>query len=215
MRRHVVPIFVLVLTLIFVVITFLVSFRYETGRMREVQAIKSSPSQIYARMLIQYDKPPIYQEEWRMQDIEGVSTYDYRIRAYDGKQYTITMPPGAVHEVSYWWGKLDRDGIWQITNQPPRGDTGATYTVYVKQIVDFKHGERTVTFTDPHYWATVAGHQYTIDLSKQSPSDLLKMQSTQLADPRYQVVVNDFLTFGPPQFRAKIDAARARLRAQK
>jgi hypothetical protein len=215
MHRNVVPIFVLILTLAFVVFTFMISFRYETGRIREVQRIKSSPSQIYARMLIQYDKPPIYQEEWRMKDVEGVSTYDYRIRAYDGKQITITMPPNAVHDVSYWWGKLDRDGIWQITDQPPRGDTTKTYTVYVKQIVDFKHGERTVTFTDPHYWATTAGRQYTLDLSKQNPNDLLKMRSTQLADPRYEVVVNDFLTFGPDAFRAKIAAARAKLEASK
>ncbi|HVA27144.1 MAG TPA: hypothetical protein VNF68_03140, partial [Candidatus Baltobacteraceae bacterium] len=190
-------------------------FNGETQKLGRVERMATSPSRIYARMLIRYDKPPIYEEEWRMQDIEGISTYEYLIRSYDGKQITITAPPHQVYDVSFFWGKLDQDGVWQIVNQPPRGDTSATYTVYAKQVIDYKQGERTVTFTDPQYWAVTAGRQYTIDLSKSAPKDLLKMQSTQLANAHYQMVVDDFLNFGPPEFRAKIAQARARLRAGK
>ncbi|MBV8654905.1 MAG: hypothetical protein JO160_02600, partial [Candidatus Eremiobacteraeota bacterium] len=78
---------------------------------------------------------------------------------------------------------------------------------------DYKQGERTVTFTDPHYWAVTAGRQYSIDLSKQSPNDLLKMQSTAVADPRYEQIVRDFREFGPDEFRANVAAAQARARA--
>jgi len=102
-----------------------------------------------------------------------------------------------------------QDGVWDLMNRPPRGDTSVHYTIYVKQKADFKQGDRTVTFTDPHYWATTAGRQYTIDLRKTNPNDLLKLQGTQLADPRYQKVVDDFRAFGPPNFRAKIAALRA------
>jgi hypothetical protein len=99
--------------------------------------------------------------------------------------------------------------VWQLVNQPPRGNTSVHYTIHVRQVVDFKQGERTITFTDPHYWAVTAGRQYNIDLSKNSPSDLLKMNSTSLADPRYLTIVNDFRNFGPDEFRARIVKARA------
>jgi len=215
MPRQAVPIFIIFMSLLAAVAIYFGFFHTETQRLKQVATIAKSPSRIYARMLIRYDKPPIYEEEWRLSDIEGVSTYDYRIRSWAGQQISITAPPHQFYDVSFFWGKLDQDGVWQIVDQPPRGDTSKTYTVYVKQIVDYKQGERTVIFTDPHYWATTAGRQYSIDLSKQSPKDLLKMESKQLADPRYQIVVNDFLNFGPPQFRAKIDAARAKLGGEK
>jgi hypothetical protein len=115
-----------------------------------------------------------------------------------------------MYDVSFFFGRLDQDGVWQIVNQPPRGNTDVHYTVYVKQLADFKQGDRTITFTDPHYWATTAGRQYSIDLSKESPNDLLKLKSTELADDRYQKV-DDFRSFGPESFRTKIADARASL----
>ena len=56
-------------------------------------------------------------------------------------------------------------------------------------------GQRTVTFTNPQYWATKAGRQFEIDLSKGVPKDLLRMQSSQVADPRYEQIVIDFREF--------------------
>jgi|SRR5579863_4191998 len=213
MRRNIVPLSIAAAIIIVAVGTFLINFRGESNQMQAVGGVTRAPSQIYARMLIRYDQPPLYEEEWSMQDVEGVSTYQYRVRSYAGKQITIKARADQIHDVSYWWGKLDRDGVWQIVNQPPRGNTHAAYTVYVKQLIDFKQGERTVTFTDPHYWATTAGHQYSLDLSKQNASDGVQLKSSEVMDSRYQTVVDDFLTFGSDEFRRKIDAARAQARS--
>ena len=213
MRRSPVALLIVLFSIVMAYVGYRMYWHVETTRIEEVAHVAKAPSAIYARLTIRYDKPPMYEEEYRMQDVEGVTKYDYRIRSYAGKQITITAPNRETYDVSFFFGKLDQDGVWQLVDQPPRGNTSVHYTVYVKQFADFKHGDRTITFTDPHYWATTAGRQYEIDLSKQSPSDLLKMQSKQLADPRYQTVVNDFLTFGPPGFRERIAKARAELHA--
>lgn len=206
---------IIVLAVVGVVAIFVVNYPLEKKRAADVATRRACPSQIYSRLLIGYDKPPVYEEEYRMQDVEGKSKFDYRIRSYSGKEVTIVAPERATYDVSFFYGRLDQDGVWQLVNQPPRGNTNVHYTVYVKQLVECKQGERTITFTDPHYWATTAGRQYAIDLSKQNPNDLLKMNSKALANPGYEKVVNEFLTFGPSSFRAKISAARAAMRKEK
>lgn len=175
-----------------------------------------APSQLYARLTIRYPKPPIYEEEYRMQDIEGISSFDYRVRSYNCKEITVRAPAGKMYDVSFFFGGLDQDGIWQMVNLPPLKDADAYYAVYVKQLADFKQGERTVTFTDPAYWAA-RGHrsQFHLDLSKQNASDLLRMQSQVTGDPRYQKVVDDFRAFGPPEFRQNVAAALARARSSR
>ncbi len=215
MRRSPLALILTVVSIALVFIGVLVTWKGATKRMDAVARIGNAPSVIHARLTIRYDKPPIYEEEYRMQDVQGVSSFDYRIRTYAGKQITIAAPKRKVFDVSFFFGALDQDGVWKLVDQPPRGNTAIHYTVYVKQQVDFKQGERTITFTDPHYWATTAGQQFNIDLSKNAPSDLLKMKSTALANPHYQMVVNDFLTFGPPSFRKRIEAVRAQLHAPK
>jgi hypothetical protein len=184
----------------------------ELRRMHDVSHVAKAPSELYARLLIQYDKPPIYEEEYRMQDVEGVSSFTYRVRGYTGKQVTVTAPPAAVYDVSFFFQRLDQIGVWQIVNKPPRPDADAHYTIYVKQLADYKQGERTVTFTNPQYWATTAGRQYQIDLSKQNPNDLLKMQSKTLADPRYEQIVQGFRSFGPDVFRNNVARAQAQVK---
>jgi len=202
---------------IFVVVMTVIGIRLyashpEFASLSAVERVKNQPSAIYARLLIHYDKPPILEEEYDMSDVDGKSKYSYRIRSYAGKQITILEPTAeAMTDVSFFFGRLVQDGVWDLVNKPPRGNTSVHYTVYVRQVADFKSGDRTIVFTDPHYWATTAGRQYTIDLRKTNPNDLLKLSSTQLADPHYQQVVNDFRSFGPPNFRAKVAAARASL----
>ena len=114
--------------------------------------------------------------------------------------------------MSFFFGRLDQDGIWQLVNRPSLADANAHYTVYVKQLADYQKGERTVTFTNPKYWAVKVGRQFKIDLSKGVPSDLLHAQSTQVSDPRYQQIVTDFRQFGPDEFRRNVAAAQARIR---
>ncbi len=209
-RTTVVPwaifIFVAVMTVIGV---RLYASHPEFSSLGAVEKVKNQPSAIYASLLIRYEKPPIYEEAYTTQDLDGVTTFQYRIRSYAGRQVTITAPPHSTTDVSYFFGKLVQDGVWDLMNKAPAGDTNAHYTIYVKQTADFKTGDRTITFTDPHYWATTAGRQYTIDLRKTNPNDLLKLQGSQLADPRYQEIVDDFRAFGPPAFRDKVAALRA------
>lgn len=209
MRRFPATWFILILTAFFAVTGYFIYWKTETTRIAQVAKIHQAPSRIYADLLIRYDAPPVYEEEYRMSDIEGVSTFTYRIRAYAGKEISITAPPAQMYDVSFFFGSLEQDGVWQLVNKPPRGNTSIHYTVYVKQVVDFKEGSRTVTFTDPHYWATTAGRQYQIDLRKNKPQDLLKLQSTSLADPRYLKIVRDFRAFGPPSFLKRIAGAQA------
>jgi hypothetical protein len=102
-------------------------------------------------------------------------------------------------------------------NKPLAGDTSVHYTLHIHQVADLAQGSRTVTFTDPHFWAVQAGHQYHIVLNPSSPvpGDLTKLQSTALADPRYEQIVQAFRKFGTPSFRQKVAQAQALVRASK
>jgi hypothetical protein len=204
-------IFIVVLTLVMLVLGWRIYGAGEFGRFSGVKRAQHAPSQLFARMTVRYTKPPIYEEAYSMQDIEGVSSFQYQIRSYNCREITIKAPPAKVTDVSFFFGRLDQDGIWQLVNKAPLSGAREFYTVYVKQLADYKQGERTVTFTNPRYWAKAAGRQYSIDLSKEKPSDLLHLQSTQLADPRYQQIVTDFRNFGPKEFRDNIAAARVRV----
>ncbi|MEO6835280.1 MAG: hypothetical protein ABI231_05165 [Candidatus Tumulicola sp.] len=207
-----VEIFIVVLTAIFLVAGWKIYGAGEMGRFGGVTKAQKAPSQLYARLSIRYAKPPIYEEEYRMQDVEGVSKFEYRIRSYNCKEILIKAPAGKIYDVSFFFGGLDQDGIWQMVNLPPLPNPDAYYSVYVKQLADFKQGERTVTFTNPHYWATHSSNrQVQLDLRKQGPNDLLHVQG-QKADPRYGKVVDDFRAFGPEEFRKNVTAAQARAR---
>jgi hypothetical protein len=214
MRRFPIEIFIVVVAAIMLVLGWRIYGAGEMGRFGPAIHAQKAPSQLFARLLIRYAKPPIYQEEYRMSDIEGVSSFQYTIRGFNGRQITVKAPPARVYDVSFFVGKLDQDGIWQLENKPPRPGAQAFYTVFVKQLADYKQGERTVTFTDPHYWATTTNREYSIDLSKGVPQNLVHMQSSQAADPRYEQIVNDFRSFGPDEFRNNIAAAQARVRGE-
>ncbi|HEU5480795.1 MAG TPA: hypothetical protein VFU90_13205, partial [Candidatus Tumulicola sp.] len=117
---------------------------------------------------------------------------------------------GKIYDVSFFFGGLDQDGIWQMVDLPALPHPDAYYSVYVKQLADFKEGERTVTFTNPAYWASHASQQ-EFNLSKTSPRDLLHLQG-QKPDPRYAKIVDDFRSFGPDEFRRNVAAAQQRAR---
>jgi hypothetical protein len=204
-----------ILVVIFAIVLGIVGWQVDSYRYHLQPGIKAktAPSALYARMSIRYANPPIYEETYDMQDVEGISKFEYRVRSYDCREITVRAPAAKVTDVSFFFGKLDQDGIWQMVNRAPLKNATAFYTVYVKQLADYKEGDRTVTFTDPHYWAVTAGRQYSIDLSKENPKDLLTMQSTQLADPRYEQIVKDFREFGPDEFRANVATAQARAKA--
>lgn len=182
----------------------------------EVSRVRQSASVLDLGLTIKYDKPPIYLEQYTMRNDNGVSTAQYKIQGYSGKVVTITLPPDKTYAVTFLFQQVVQDGIWQLMNKPPAGNTDAHYTLHIFQIADNKQGQRTVLFTDPHYWAVTAGRQYQIQLSKNSPTpDLTKLKSTTLADPRYEKIVQDFRNFGPPSFKQKVARAQAMIRASK
>lgn len=182
----------------------------------ELHNVRNSRSVLDLSLTIKYDKPPVYEERYTMRNDNGVSTAQYRIQGYSGKVVTITLPPDKTYAVTFFFEQVVQDGIWQLTNRPDAGNTHARYTLYVHQVADNKQGSRTITFTDPHYWAVTAGRQYHIELSKNSPTpDLTKLQSTTLADPRFQQIVQAFRDFGTPAFRAKVAQAQTLVRSSK
>ncbi len=193
------------------VISGLVFFRWHDFENKAaVQRVLTARSVLDVSMTIKYEKPPVYLETYTMHNDNGLSTAQYRIQGYSGKVVTITLPPDKTYAVTFFFQQLVLDGIWDLMNKPDAGDTNAHYTLYIHQVADNRHGSRTVTFTDPHYWAVAAGRQYHIVLSRNGPTpDLTKLQSTTLADPRYEKIVNEFRAFGSPGFRAKVQQARA------
>jgi hypothetical protein len=212
---------VFVFSIIALGLVYFMYFNREVGTMQV--AYTQCPSDLRMALTIRYDKPPLLNESYHMRDNDGISTYSYAVEGATGRLITITSPQREILDVSYLAGKLDQDGARSMTSEPPAGDTSTHYTLdlYRKEMYgagDCRHESRTITFTDPHYWATTAGHQYHIDLSQGSPKnagDLLKIQGTATADPRYQEIVDDFRTFGSDEFRARIAAAQARVRAGK
>jgi hypothetical protein len=180
----------------------------------QLHNVRTSRSVLDLSMTIKYDKPPIYEERYTTRNDNGLSTAQYRIQGYSGKVVTITLPPDKTYAVTFFFEEVVQDGIWQLMNKPPAGNTDVHYTLHIFQVADNKQGQRTILFTDPHYWAVTAGRQYQIELSKNSPTpDLTKLKSTTLADPRYEKIVQAFRNFGPPSFRQKVVKAQALIRS--
>jgi hypothetical protein len=175
--------------------------------------VRNSRSVLDLSLAIKYDKPPIYEEQYTMRNNNGISTAQYRIQGYSGKVVTITLPPDKTYAVTFFFEEVVQDGIWQLMSKPPIGNTDVHYNLHIFQVADNKQGQRTVLFTDPHYWAVTAGRQYQIQMSANSPTpDLTKLKSTTLADPRYEKIVQAFRNFGPASFRDKVSRAQVMIR---
>lgn len=184
---------------------------------QQVEGVLHGQSVLDVSMTIKYSKPPIYLEQYTMHDDNGISIAEYKIQGYSGKVVTIKLLKQKTYDVSFFFQQVVLDGIWDLTNKPAAGDTSAVYTFYIHQVADQKQGSRTIVFTDPQYWATTAGRQYTIELNPQSrtPQDLTKLKSTTLADPRYETIVQEFRKFGSPSFRAEVAQARRSVAASR
>ena len=204
MRRPWLPTALFVFAIVFLLAGFLIKWP-DFQNKPQVEKVLQAPTVLELHLTIAYAKPPIYQEQYVIRNNNGLSTAEYKITGYSGKVVTITIPPAKRYDMTFFFDDVVADGIWQLTNRPPRGNTDVRYTLYVHEMVNHKQGSRTVTFTDPHYWAVTAGRQYQIHLSRNSPTpDLLKLQSTSLADPRFEKIVRAFRSFGPSSFRQKI-----------
>jgi len=214
-RRFPIELFIVAVAVIMLILGWRIYGAGEMGRFGPAVHAQKAPSELYARLLIRYPKPPVYEEEYRMSDIEGVSKFDYRIRGFNGRQITVKAPAARVYDVSFFVGRLDQDGVWDLVDKSPRPDADAFYTIYVKQLADYKQGQRTVTFTNPKYWAAKAGQEFEINLSKGVPKDFVALQAQQAAGGHYQQIVDDFRSFGPDEFRQHVSAAQAQIRGKR
>ncbi len=212
MRRNPVP------PLIFLAIVAAVGLGWwfyaktEAGSQARVGRVARSFSDIKLGLTISHSKGAISQEDYRMEDRNGESSSLYRAAGRNGTVITIADKPHQTTDVSFLFDKAVADGIWELPSRPARGDTATQYAVNIYQLTNGQHGSHEFTFTDPKYWATTGGHQYTIHLDKHKPvPDLLQMSSTTLIEPRYGALVDDFTTFGSAEFQKRIAAAKARL----
>lgn len=207
---------------VFIVVAIIVSIKLvppiDWKRLTSAERVQTAPSDIYASLDVRYDEAPVFEETYAMEDKNGASSFEYTIVRANGPSQrvkeTIKVPPMATYDVSFFFGQLVNDGVWELPSQPPRGDTSAHYTLTVRQTEDYKSGKHVATFTDPHYWAAVAGREFHIHLSPKGPlPNLLQLQGEGVRDPRYQQIVNDFRKFGPAAFRAAIARARSHAHA--
>ncbi|MBD5604318.1 MAG: hypothetical protein IAI48_04410 [Candidatus Eremiobacteraeota bacterium] len=218
-RRNPIPFLIFVLALVGLLAAYAFFNRTIVSRYVAARHVLNRRSEIRLSLTVDHATGPLVRETYEMSDVEGVSASSYRVAGRSGTTVTIverperTLDPDA--NVAFFFGKTVQDGIWELTNRPPRGDAGTRYTVHVYQFADGQHGSRDYTFTDPHYWATTGGHQFHITLDKNKPvPDLLQMTSTVVVEPRYAALVDDFRAFGPERFRKKSADARTRAGAR-
>ncbi len=216
MPRNPIPPLVFVVALLGLIGSYIFFQHMLLPRYSASRRVLDSRSELRLSLTVQHVAGPLAEEAYAMRDLDGVSSSSYKALGRSGVQISITERPRATTEagpnVAYFFQQTVTDGIWELRSRAPRGDRGTRYTVDVYQDINGQHGSRHVTFTDPHYWATTGGHQFHIHLDKDKPvPDLVKLTSTTLVEPRYEKVVGDFRAFGPPSFKNKVAAARARL----
>ena len=212
MRRFPTTLVVLVIAVLGLIGGFKLFWPIEHQRYQAVDSVRRQRSQIRFSETITHAKGPIAREEWRLANIDGNSTAYYEAENRAGTRVAKFTEAIAGYDVTYAFEALVRDGIWELQTRPLRGNTDDVYTISIAQAVGEKSGSHRFVFADPHYLATTAGRQYEIHLDKNKPvPDLVTLESTSTADARYQKVVDDFASFGPPGFRKTVAAARAKL----
>jgi hypothetical protein len=215
MRRFPTTLVILVVMVVGLIAGWRLFWPSETQRYQAVKTVRQQRSEIHLSQAVVHAKGPIAREELRLDNVEGKSTASYTVADRKGYVAHFSQPIQG-YDVTFAFDLLVRDGIWQLQRPTQfHGNTNEIYTVAISQAAGSREGRHSFTFADPHYLATTAGRQYEIHLDKTKPvpseADLLRLKSTSLADPRYQKIVDDFATFGPPRFKQTVAAARAKL----
>jgi hypothetical protein len=211
MRRFPVTTFIIILAVIAAVSGWKLFAHTEHQRFVAVQRVLNSRSEVRLTYVIEHGTGPIAREIYAMQNIDGVSKASYT--AFDRKGTKATFDEPIVgYGVTFLFQKLVQDGIWDLHTRQGRGPSTNIYAVTISQVADKSSGSHHFEFTDPHYLATTAGREYHIHLDPHKPvPDLLTLDSTATADPRYQQIVDDFDQFGPASFKRTVIAAREKL----
>jgi hypothetical protein len=215
MRRFPTTLVVLVIMVVGLIAGWRLFWPSETQRYEAVKTVRAQRSEIHLSEAIVHAKGPISREELRLDNVDGKSTASYSVADRRGYVARFSQPIQG-YDVTFAFDLLVRDGIWELQRPRPfHGSTGEVYTVGISQVAGERAGRHSFTFADPHYLATTAGRQYEIHLDRTKPvpsqADLLKLDSTSSADPRYEKIVADFASFGPPRFKRTVAAARAKL----
>lgn len=214
MRRFPIGLAIAVFVIIaFAIITWKVPLWPANEGPQSVARLQNCPTHILAQLTIHYDNPPLFLEEYTMRDDNGSSTYQYVVRSYAGREITVRAPPHATYDVSFFFGKLiTDDGAWELADAPPVGNNAVHYAVTTRRDEMCHIDARTVTFTDPKFWATTKLREYEIHLSPTGPiPKIFGGQGIVYRDPRYLEIVDDFRSFGPNAFRSAVAKARAEL----
>ena len=212
MRRFPTTLVIVVLAIIGIVGGWRLFSGNESQRYQAVKQVRNQRSELHFGETIAHDKGPIAREEWRLDNVNGKSVASYNAVNRAGSRIAKFSEPIEGYDVTFTFEKLVQDGIWELHTRPLKGNTNDVYTIRVAQVAGDRSGSHKFTFADPHYLATTAGRQYEIHLDKNKPvPDLVTLQSTSTADPRYQKMVDDFASFGPPRFKKTVAAAREKL----
>lgn len=212
MRRFPTTVFAIILAIIGLFVGWKVFYPDESARYHAVQQVRQQRSELHFGEAVTHDKGPIAREQWRLDNVDGVSTATYTAENRAGSRIAKFTEPIPGYDVTFAFEKLVQDGLWELQTRPLKGKTDDIYTVSVAQVAGSRSGSHKFTFTDPRYLAVAAGRQYHIHLDRNKPvPDLLTLKSTSNADPRYQKIVDDFASFGPPRFKKTVAAAREKL----
>lgn len=211
MRGVIVTLLILVAAIVAVAGGWLLFAKSEHDRYVAVQRVNNSRSEIRLSYTVDHTSGPIAREVWAMQNINGRSMASYTAVDRHGNKATFDEQIVG-YDVTFLFDRLVADGIWELQTRPFRGSAQTLHVVEIAQVADKASGSHRFQFSDAHYIATEAGREYHIHLDPHKPvPNLLTLQSTSTADPRYAKIAEDFEDFGTPRFKSTIAEARAKL----
>jgi hypothetical protein len=212
MRRFPTTLLIVVIAIIGIIVGTKLFWPTESARYAAVNAVRNQRSELHVDESVAHTKGPIAREEWRLDNDNGKSSATYVAENRAGTRIAKFTAPVHGYDVTFAFQKLVQDGVWELRTRPLRGNSNNVYTIAVSQVAGDRSGSHKFTFTDPHYLATTAGQQYEIHLDKNKPvPNLITLNSTSSADARYGQIVDDFASFGPPEFKATVESAREKL----
>ncbi|MBV8748988.1 MAG: hypothetical protein JO103_04680, partial [Candidatus Eremiobacteraeota bacterium] len=106
----------------------------ESQRYQAVQQVRASRSELHFSETILHAKGPIAREEWRLDNVEGVSTAKYAAQNRVGSRIARFTEPIQGYDVTFAFEKLVQDGLWKLQTRPLKGNTDNVYTVSVRQV---------------------------------------------------------------------------------
>jgi hypothetical protein len=211
MRRFPVALAIVVVAVVAVIGGWLIFAKSEHDRFVAVDRVNRSRSEIRLSYTLAHTNGPLAREVWSMKNIDGHSTASYTAVDRHGNKATFDEPITG-YDVTFLFDRLVADGIWELRTRPFRGSSQTLHVVEIFQLADTASGSHRFQFSDAQYIATEAGREYHIHLDPHKPlPDVLNLQSTSTADPRYQKIADDFEQFGPARFKATVAAAKAKL----